>query len=591
MIRYCLRQRISLTNVRHYSNINKSADDFDIKSKISDIKNRIDSVKTDDATFSEDMSEDSGKSTEKLYFDKFTEKEYNNAAKYIKAQIDALEGEIKGTKNVRENLGKIQSYPERTNQSTVVNNLTDLFTQTIKTNGPISLSTYIRQCLTHPSFGYYTTRDPLDPLSGDFITSPEISSVFGEMIAIYLISIWKTQGKPKNIKLIEFGPGKGSLIFDVLQIFNKLISRDVSIEINLIESSPVLRKLQWSLLCGEKNTFVQQDHNYNTSKTIWNNTIHWYNNEKDINNDSSVANYVIAHEFFDALPIKAFERTENGWREFVVEHSPSVLKASLTEGSNDQIVKTTDKSFETEISKDDKTVNNDFQLNNDNHETARNMSSKSIAEHSINNNTAITNLSVGNAKSSENINELDTQFHLTLSPNESPSSILPTLSPRFAKLPVGSRIEICTEAELYMLKMLQLLNNDSKLGSVLVIDYGYANDFVENSLRGIHKHKFVSPFYRPGEVDLSIDVDFTALKILTDKHAQSFGPVDQGDWLHNIGIGYRIEQLISRTSNLEEQEKIYKAYKRLTENDEDSMGKIYKFFMALPKGSPSPPGC
>lgn len=464
---------------------------------------------------------------EKLHFGKFTQAEYDEAAEYIKSQVSKLEADIKGDTNIRANLGKMPQFPQRDQKSTEVHNLTDLFSQTIKTTGPLSLSAYMRQCLTHPDFGYYTTRNPLDSKSGDFITSPEISSVFGEMIGIWLFSTWKNQNCPENIRIIEFGPGKGSLIYDVIQTLNRLAKNSkLHIEINLIEASHVLRKEQWKMLCGD-NAFVDENDGHNSSVTKWNNTIRWYNTEKDIVDDDKIANYVLAHEFFDALPVKSFQKTKNGWREFVVEHTPSVVN---TQGK-----------LEGEVM--------------------------------------------------ENSENLETEFHLTLSPKESPSSMIPSLNPRFSELEEGARIEVCTDAELYLMKMLQLLNNKSNLGGVLIVDYGLADEIPENSLRGIYKHKIVSPFYKPGDVDLSIDVDFAALKHLAAKHSQPFGPIDQGDWLHNLGIGYRIKQLIDQNQDKPEvQDKVYDAYKRLTDKDEKSMGQIYKFFCVMPSNSIAPTG-
>ena len=200
--------------------------------------------------------------TDDLYFGKFTKEEYEDAKKIIQEQISKLEGQIKGDYNVRENLGKFSQFPEPASQDSKpvkVENLSDFFRQTIKLTGPIPLSTYMRQCLTHPEFGYYTTRDPLNLRTGDFITSPEISSVFGEMIGIWYFSIWQQQKYPESIRFIEFGSGKGTLIHDIMKTFNKFVEKLLpsdqkrpKIEIALIEASHVLRKEQWKLLCNPK---------------------------------------------------------------------------------------------------------------------------------------------------------------------------------------------------------------------------------------------------------------------------------------------------------------------------------------------------
>ena len=94
--------------------------------------------------------------TDDLYFGKFTKEEYEDAKKIIQEQISKLEGQIKGDYNVRENLGKFSQFPEPASQDSKpvkVENLSDFFRQTIKLTGPIPLSTYMRQCLTHPEFG------------------------------------------------------------------------------------------------------------------------------------------------------------------------------------------------------------------------------------------------------------------------------------------------------------------------------------------------------------------------------------------------------------------------------------------------------
>lgn len=180
-----------------------------------------------------------------------------------------------------------------------VANLLDFFQEMIKTTGPIPLSAYMRQCLTHPDFGYYTTRNPLDVLGGDFITSPEILSVFGEMIGIWLYSVWTSQGSPKKIRIVEFGPGKGTLMHDVVIVFNKFVAKSavaVDIEVVMVEASHVLRKEQHKLLCND-NTYETTPEGFNTSMTKWNNKVTWVDTEKDIVQASDTANYVLAHEF------------------------------------------------------------------------------------------------------------------------------------------------------------------------------------------------------------------------------------------------------------------------------------------------------
>lgn len=470
-----------------------------------------------------------------LYYGKFTEEEYKSAANYVKTQLAKLENEIKGETNIRENIEdyNIIPLPASHSKKVKIDSLTDILAETIKTNGPLSLLAYMRQCLTHPDYGYYTTSNPLDKYTGDFITSPEISSVFGEMIGIWLFSTWKNQGSPQRIRIIELGPGKGTLMFDVVRTFNKLSKSSIqsnNIEICMVEASPVLREKQAELLCGSKLTEDDYDKSIYNKMSVWGNNVKWVPTEKDISEDDSLlANYVLAHEFFDALPIKSFQRTASGWRELLVEHSASVFN---TQGA----------------------------------------------------------LPLGETPTTQ-IPELNTDFHLTVSSKDTPSSLIPQLNMRFKDLPVESRIEICTDAEFYALKIASLINNDMKIGGALIVDYGLKQGVPSNSLRGIYKHKFVSPFYAPGKVDLSVDVDFENLADITAKACLSYGPVEQGDWLHELGIGYRIDQLIkANKDNLDEQEKVYNSYRRLTDKDDKGMGGAYKFLCLLPHEDARPVG-
>ena len=317
-------------------------------------------------------------------------------------------------------------------------------------------------------------------------------------------------------------------MFDVISCFQKLNKSHAELSIVMIEASPVLKNEQSMLLCNRKISDL------NNASTIWSNcTIEWAETEKDIIDDPSYTNYILAHEFFDALPIKAFQKVQDGtWREFLVEHSKSVLN---TQGKLPQP--------DTESCKIDET--------------------------------------------------LETDFHLTLSPKETPIAHIPKNTPRFQNLSNGSRIEICPDAQLYMSKMASLVR---ETGAVLVVDYGIDSGVPDSTLRGIYKHKFVSPFFKPGDVDLSIDVDFPNLKEIVEgpavgKGHKVYGPTDQGDWLHNIGIGYRIDQLIKMNQDRpEEQDKVYQSYLRLTGKDEKSMGKVYKFLAVLPPKTASSPG-
>ncbi|GME95349.1 unnamed protein product [[Candida] boidinii] len=452
-------------------------------------------------------------------------------------------------------------------------NLSQVLAKVIKTTGPIPLATYMRQCLTHPTLGYYTTRNPLDSKSGDFITSPEISSTFGEMLGLWYftmfiqqlkkIAIAKTKQensiknnqikeseidldlqkfdiKDKTLRFIEFGPGKGTLMYDVIKTINKFVQSKNPIEINLIEASPVLRNEQKNLLCGKDMTLFNRDGNLQDSTTIWGNTIKWYNTELDILNEiksnkdkqngNNYINFVIAHEFFDALPINQFEKTDKGWREFLVD----IKKQS----------------------------NTDISLPN-----------------------------VSHYKINEKIEKIP-KFNMVLAPYATPSSSIPKIIPRFDSVSIGSRIEICPESYNYAIKISELLTNfnkndsKTKMGSALIVDYGTSDSIPINTLRGIKNHKIVNPFEDAGEVDLSADVDFGNLKdIFKDNNCESY-IVDQGDFLNSMGLGHRTDQLVeSLKENEHEKKQVIDAYNRLTGKGIRDMGKIYKVMGIVPNNS------
>ncbi|XP_074845767.1 protein arginine methyltransferase NDUFAF7, mitochondrial isoform X2 [Carettochelys insculpta] len=174
----------------------------------------------------------------------------------------------------------------------------------IKSTGPITVAEYMREVLTNPGKGYYMHHDMLGE-RGDFVTSPEISQIFGELVGIWYVSEWMATGKPKTLQLVELGPGRGTLTEDILRVFNQLGSlfNKCDISIHLVEVSPKLSEIQALTLTG--------------GKTL---------SEIDVGSPFYMkgASFYLAHEFFDALPIHKFQRTEHGWREVLIDIDPNV---------------------------------------------------------------------------------------------------------------------------------------------------------------------------------------------------------------------------------------------------------------------------
>jgi NADH dehydrogenase [ubiquinone] 1 alpha subcomplex assembly factor 7 len=166
--------------------------------------------------------------------------------------------------------------------------------------GPMPVAEYMRLCLTHPQHGYYVTRDPFGA-GGDFITAPEISQMFGELIGVWLAAVWARMGAPENVRVIELGPGRGTLMIDALRAARVVKGFREAIVLHLVEISPALQKLQ------------QQRLEALDVPILWHTTL------DDVPGGPSL---IVANEFIDALPIHQAVKHPDGWRERAVEIGP-----------------------------------------------------------------------------------------------------------------------------------------------------------------------------------------------------------------------------------------------------------------------------
>ncbi len=163
----------------------------------------------------------------------------------------------------------------------------------IHATGPIGLDRYMDLCLAHPVHGYYRTRDPLGR-AGDFITAPEISQMFGELIGVWIAAVWRAMGAPRGFNLVELGPGRGTLMADALRALRK-VAPDAEFRLHLVETSPVMRAKQAETLHGVP--------------------AEWHEHVAAVPKGPAI---VVANEFFDALPVRQFERGEGGWFERMI---------------------------------------------------------------------------------------------------------------------------------------------------------------------------------------------------------------------------------------------------------------------------------
>ena len=121
--------------------------------------------------------------------------------------------------------------------------LARLLAERIRETGPITVADYMAECLLHPVHGYYTTRDPFGT-AGDFTTAPEISQMFGELLGLALAQSWLDRGSPTPFTLAELGPGRGTLMADILRATRGVPGFHAAAQVVLVEASPVLRQKQ-----------------------------------------------------------------------------------------------------------------------------------------------------------------------------------------------------------------------------------------------------------------------------------------------------------------------------------------------------------
>lgn len=341
--------------------------------------------------------------------------------------------------------------------------------QRIATGGPISIADYMAECLMHPEFGYYTTSRPFGR-SGDFITAPEISQMFGEVVGLALAQAWMDQGAPSRFTLAELGPGRGTLMADLLRATRPVPGFHAAMDLVLVEASEQLRNEQRAALDGYDLRFLT-----------------------DTAALPDQPLFGVANEFFDALPIRQFQRSGTGWRERQVGLNDGVLTFGLGPQSPQPAL-----ALRLEDTKDG-----------------------DIVEYA------------------------------------------PSLAPLAA--PLGARIE-------------------EHGGAFLIADYGDWRS-LGDTLQAVRTHKRANPLEKPGDADLTAQVDFEAIATATPCAHTRLTP--QGVFLERLGITARAQALAKGLQGDALNQHIA-AHRRLTHPDE--MGNLFKTIGLFPKGKTPPPG-
>ena len=490
--------------------------------------------------------------------------------------------------------------------------------------------------------------------SGDFITAPEVSELFGESLLVWLITQYQTLGNPSKIQLIEIGPGKGTLICDIMRsalttfpdFASALTSNDaargqegrekMAVGVHLVEVTDGMRLRQKESLqklgkekaimekgflfrftdngsgeVEEEEVIVQslsadQKEEGNAPKKEEKNSIsiNWHDVLSSVPTHDSetgepIPTFIICQELLDALPIHSFQKIEGGqWRERLVDVAVRDKEEEAREVRNIQVASGRRKYSDAE-------------------------STGSITEFS--------------STSSQEKGAKTPRLRFVLPPDTTPAlrTLLrvngrgvplddnPTAQALNA-LPTGSIVEACPEGLLLVQDISDRIEKCNG-GAALLIDYGEDGASSRDTMRGFWKHTQVHPLSRPGEVDVTADVDFAALReavnqrinledSLNRKHVkhqrqvvaptstktekekpinrpEAFGPVPQNIFLASMGIVQRVEKQIEADSTTDEQASaLYSALERLLAPEQ--MGERYKVLAIARKkdGLFPPPG-
>ena len=328
----------------------------------------------------------------------------------------------------------------------------------------LPLDKFIDLSLYNKKFGYYMKKNPFGK-KGDFITAPNISRLFSEMIAIWIIKFWQSLGSPKKFNLIELGAGNGEMMKIIIESFQNFPSFLECCNFVIFEKSPTLIKIQKKKL-GKKK-------------------IVWISEIKKVKKNPAI---FIGNEFFDAIPIKQFKKKRGIWFENYV-NLENFNKAFF---------------FEKEI----------------------------------------------------NIKDIEKKIDFKISENQ-------------------NFIE-CSELGLSYLRNICNIIKKNK-GGLLIIDYGFIEKKMKNTLQAISNHKFANILEEIGNTDITHNINFNLYKKFTKK----IGGLDvdittQKNFLNNMGIKHRAE-IISKNQNFLKKADIYYRLKRLI--DEKQMGNLFKVML------------
>ena len=324
-----------------------------------------------------------------------------------------------------------------------------------------SLDKFLKYVLYDKKKGYYENKIPFGS-KGDYITSPTISVLFSEMIAIFIIIFWKKIGRPENLNVIEMGGGNGEMIFQIYKSLENFPAILKNFKFYIYENSKLLKKIQKKKLNKIK--------------------VKWIDN---LNNIVGKNNLFIANEFFDCLPIKQFKKKKNTW-------------------------------FERKIKVKSK---KDFRI----------------------------------IEVQSNISNLNKKLGFNFSSNQNFIEYSPL------------------EVDILQ-RIAQKINN--KKGGLLIIDYGFFEDNMKNTLQSLYKHKSNNFLMNIGEADITHHVNFNLIEKLAKKNKLQVSlKTNQKKFLVSLGIKYRAEQIAKNLPFSKKADIFYRLDRLINEN---KMGNLFK---------------
>ena len=324
-----------------------------------------------------------------------------------------------------------------------------------------SLDKFLKYVLYDKKKGYYENKIPFGS-KGDYITSPTISVLFSEMIAIFIIIFWKKIGRPENLNVIEMGGGNGEMIFQIYKSLENFPAILKNFKFYIYENSKLLKKIQKKKLNKIK--------------------VKWIDN---LNNIVGKNNLFIANEFFDCLPIKQFKKKKNTW-------------------------------FERKIKVKSK---KDFRI----------------------------------IEVQSNISNLNKKLGFNFSSNQ-------------------NFIEYSPLEVNILQNITKKINN--KKGGLLIIDYGFFEDNMKNTLQSLYKHKSNNFLMNIGEADITHHVNFNLIEKLAKKNKLQVSlKTNQKKFLVSLGIKYRAEQIAKNLSFSKKADIFYRLDRLINEN---KMGNLFK---------------